>query len=46
MNILGKLHMKLLLKLEVMKTFPLVMRYEPFYLGGRNLQYIEVESIV
>ena len=45
MNILAKLHAKLLPKLGVMKTFPLVMRSVPSYLGGLNLQLIEVESI-
>ena len=45
MNILAKLYAKLLLKLEVMKTFLLVIRSLPFYLEGLNLQSIEVESL-
>ena len=46
MNILAKLHAKLLPKLGVMKIFLLVMRSAPSYLGGLNLQSIEIESIV
>ena len=45
MNILAKLHVKLLPKLGVIKVITIVIRGVIFYLGGLNLQLIEVESI-
>ena len=44
-NILAKLHTALLPKLGVMKMFPIALRSMPVYLGGLNLQSIEVEAI-
>ena len=44
-NILAKLHTALLLKLGVIKTFPIALRSMLVYLGGLNLRSIEVESI-
>ena len=46
MNILAKLHTVLLPKLEVMKIFPVIMRSLPTFLGGLNLQLLEVEAII
>ena len=45
MNVLAKLHTTLLPKLGVMKTFPVIMRSLPTFLGGLNLQRLEVEAI-
>ena len=45
MNILAKLYAKLLPKLGVIKVITIVIRGVIFYLGGLNLQLIEVESI-
>ena len=45
MNILAKLHAILLPKLGVMKIFPMIMRSLPTFLGGLNLQLLEVEAI-
>ena len=44
-NVLAKLHAAVLLKLEVMKTFPIVIRSLLTFLGGLNLQLLEVEAI-
>ena len=46
LNILAKLYTALLPKLGVMKMFPIALRSMPVYLGGLNLQSIEVEAIV
>ena len=37
-NILARLHAVLLPKLRVMRTFPIIMRSVPAYLGGLNLR--------
>ena len=44
-NILGKLYAALLPKLGVMKTFPIVMRSVPAYLGGLELHSAKVEAL-
>ena len=45
MNVLAKLHAALLPKLGVMKTFPMIIRSLPTFLGGLNLQLLKVEAI-
>ena len=45
MNILMKLYAAFLPKLGVMKTFPVIMRSLPTFLGGLYLQLLEVEAI-
>ena len=45
MNALAKMHAGALLKLSTMKTFPVILRSIPVFLGGLNLQLLEVESI-
>jgi hypothetical protein len=45
-NILTKLHSALLLKLHIMKIFPVSIRFCPAELGGLRLYSLEVESIV
>ena len=42
---LKKLHLVLLSKLGIMKTFPLVMRSALTYLGKLKLQSLEIEVI-
>ena len=42
---LARLHTALLPKLRVMRTFPIIMRSVPAYLGGLNLRRLEVEAI-
>ena len=44
-NVLIKLHLALLLKIGAISVFLLVMRSAPTYLGGLNLQYLEIEII-
>ena len=44
-NVLSKSHAALLLKLGVMKTFPIIIRTSPTFLGGLNLYQLEVEAI-
>ena len=44
-NTLKELNSALLPKLGVMKTFLLAMRSAPTYLGGLNLQSLEIEAI-
>ena len=44
-NILLKLYAVLLLKLRVIKTFPVAMRYSPKELGGLGLHSLEVELV-
>ena len=46
MNVLAKLYAAFLPKLGVIKTFPVIMRGLPTFLGGLNLQLLEVEAIV
>ena len=43
-HVLDKLHTAMLPKLGVMKTFPVVMRGVPAFLGGLNLHLAEVEG--
>ena len=45
MNILAKLHAVFLPKLGVIKTFPVIIRSLPTFLGGLNLQLLKVEAI-
>ena len=42
---MSKLHAALLPKLGVMKTFPIIMRTSPTFLGSLNLYQLEVETI-
>ena len=44
-NVLGQFYAALLPKLGVMKTFPIAMRSALAYLGGLNLQSLEIEVI-
>ena len=44
-NVLNKLHVALLPKLGVMKTFPTAMRSVPDYLRRLNLHLAEVEAL-
>jgi len=44
-NVLAKLHAAVLLKLGVIKIFPVVMKSFATFLGGLNLQLLEVEVI-
>lgn len=44
-NALARLHAALLPRLRVMKNFHIVMRSIPAFLGGLNLQRLEVEAI-
>ena len=45
LNVLSKLHAKMLPKLGVIKTFPILMRIVPAFLGGMNMHLLEVEAI-
>ena len=45
LNVLSKLHAKMLPKLVVMKTFPILMRSVPAFLGELNMHLLEVEAI-
>ena len=44
-NVLAKLHVAVLPKLGVMKTFPIVIRSLLTFLGGLNLHLLKVEAI-
>ena len=44
-NTLKKLHSALLLKLGIIKTFPVAIRSVPTHLGGLNLHSLEIEMI-
>ena len=45
LNALSKLHAKMLQKLGVMKTFSILMRSTPAFLGGLGVHLLEVEAI-
>ena len=45
LNVLLKLHAKILLKLGVMKTVPVIMRSAPMFLGGLDMELLKVEAI-